>query len=90
MRANDAAAVAARAEALIAQYPDVAVLHDLLGGANLQLGRFDAAATALSHVVRVNPDHGEAHFRLGLALLELRQAVGPRRCWPAPRSCCPG
>lgn len=74
MRANDAAAVAARAEALIAQYPDVAVLHDLLGGANLQLGRFDAAAAALSRVVRLNPDHGEAHFRLGLALLELRQA----------------
>lgn len=73
LRANDAAAVVARAEALIARYPDAAVLHDLLGGACLQLGRFDAAARALSRVVQLNPNHGEAHFRLGLALLELRQ-----------------
>lgn len=73
-RGNDMAAVAARAETLIARYPDVAALHNLLGSAYLQLGRIEAGAQALSRVVQLTPDHGEAHFQLGLAQLELRQA----------------
>jgi predicted TPR repeat methyltransferase len=57
-------------EAVLAQAPDNAEGHNLLGNVHLREGRPTEAAECYRRAVAADPGHTKAHFNLGLAALE--------------------
>lgn len=69
-RAGRFAELLPAAEKLAATYPDTALLHDLLGAANMGLGRFEAAIDNLTRALELKPEDAAAHSNLGVAYAE--------------------
>ena len=60
-------------EPLAARYPRTAVLHNMLGAANLRLQRPGQAADAFRAALAAKSDYAEAHNHLGIAFKQLGQ-----------------
>ena len=67
--------VLARGKELAARYPTSHVVHNILGAANSELGRFEQATECLSQALAVKPDHLVALHNLG-------NAFSRERKWP--------
>jgi tetratricopeptide (TPR) repeat protein len=59
-----------RMRALLERYPEDVMLHNIQGGANASLGRFDAAIECFDRAIAVNPGFSEAHYNRANALKE--------------------
>ena len=59
------------AEALIKDYPNEALLHNICGACYAGLGQLDAAVKRYEQALAIKPDYAEAHNNLGIALNEL-------------------
>jgi hypothetical protein len=57
-----------RGKALSRRYPNVVILHNLLGAANAGLGRLPEAIAAYTGALRISPNSAEVHNNLGLTL----------------------
>lgn len=82
MQRGDFAAAAALTRALIRQHPREALLHNVLGVAQMQEGRPADAARAFRRALELAPGHDEANHNLIAALLEtgaLAEAEAPIR-----------
>ena len=64
------AAVVERANILKTQYPDEFMIWNILGAANMGLGRLQAASDAFKKVLDLNPTYAEAHNNMGVTLQE--------------------
>jgi tetratricopeptide (TPR) repeat protein len=58
-------------EALTRQFPESAVLANLVGAVSAGLGRFEQSASSFGKAVQIEPDFAEAHNNLGNALNRL-------------------
>jgi predicted O-linked N-acetylglucosamine transferase (SPINDLY family) len=65
---GELALVVEQAEALTQQFPQAAVLWNLLGAANAGLGHFQQAERAFREACRVQPDDADGHNNLGNVL----------------------
>jgi protein O-GlcNAc transferase len=65
------AAAIEQGESLARQYPDVAFLQNMLGNANMGLGRLNAAIESYAKALRIRPDIAETHVNLGKVLSQL-------------------
>jgi len=68
---GELAAVVEQGESLARLYPGVAFLQNMLGNANMGLGRMNAAIESYAKALRIRPDIAEAHANLGKALAQL-------------------
>ena len=64
------AAVVERANILKTQYPDEFMIWNILGAANMGLGRLQAASDSFKKVLDLNPTYAEAHNNMGVTLQE--------------------
>ena len=64
------AAVVEQANILKTQYPDEFMIWNILGAANMGLGRLQAASDAFKKVLDLNPTYAEAHNNMGVTLQE--------------------
>ena len=62
------AAVVERAQTLTEQYPSAFFVWNILGAANMGLGRTEDAASACKRVSELNPTYAEAYNNMGVAL----------------------
>ena len=60
-------------EALIKDYPNEAMLHNISGACFAGLGQRDTAVTLYEKALTIKPDYAEAHNNLGVTLKELGQ-----------------
>ena len=60
-------------EALIKDYPDEAILHNIGGACHASLGHLDTAIKHYERSLSINPHYAEAHNNLGGTLHELGQ-----------------
>jgi len=63
-------AVVEQAQALTEQYPEAFIVFNVLGAANLGLGRTEDATSAFKRVTELNPTYAEGFNNLGVALKE--------------------
>jgi predicted O-linked N-acetylglucosamine transferase (SPINDLY family) len=68
---GELAAVLERGKSLARQYPDVAFLENMLGNANMGLGRLNAAIESYVRALRLRPDIAETHGNLGKVLSQM-------------------
>ena len=66
--AGDIAAVESRARRLTEAFPDVLVLHNILGASLAAQGKLEAATVSLRKAIALKPDFAEAHNNLGNVL----------------------
>ena len=64
------AAVAERAQALVAEYPSSFVLWNILGVAHKGLGRLPEAEQGFRKAAELNSNYPDAHYNLGVTLQE--------------------
>src|SRR5690606_25597002 len=76
LEAGRAAEAASALEALVAERPDHAGAHALLGAARLELGELDAAVASLDRAVELAGDLADVHLGRGEARLRLGDAAG--------------
>ena len=57
--------------ALAGQYPDVALIPNILGALNAASGRLEEAVANYTKALRIKPDYVEAHYKLGVDLNDL-------------------
>ncbi|MDP6651838.1 MAG: tetratricopeptide repeat protein, partial [Gammaproteobacteria bacterium] len=62
--------VVTQANALLKQFPQAIILHNILGAANAGLRRFDKAIRNYKQAITIKPDYVEAYSNLGIALKE--------------------
>ncbi|MGY9013534.1 MAG: tetratricopeptide repeat protein, partial [Rhodobacterales bacterium] len=60
--------VVTQTTALLKQFPQAIILHNIQGAANAGLQLFDAAIENYQRALLINPDYVEAHNNLGIAL----------------------
>ena len=61
-------AVIGQAEVLTEQYPDSAVVWNILGASRAQIGNLDEAIEAYKKTISLKPDYAEAYSNMGVAL----------------------
>ena len=59
------------AKSLAAQYPNVALIHNIYGITNLSLNDWDQSVDSFSKAIKLKPDYVDAHYNLGIALKNL-------------------
>ena len=62
--------------ALAAQFPENAMIPNILGVIYSGLGRYDEAVTSYNRAIELKPDYGEAHYNCGNVLKKLSQYEG--------------
>jgi tetratricopeptide (TPR) repeat protein len=65
------AAVVTQVTSLAAEFPDAFILYNILGAANVRLGKMDEAIANIGKAIEIKPDYAEAHNSLGIALKDL-------------------
>jgi len=60
-------------EALISQYPNEPILHNISGVCYQETGQLEMAVQSFERAVAIKPDFADAHYNLGLSLQELNQ-----------------
>jgi len=60
--------VVQQATAMAAEFPNAAILHNILGAANIGLRNLDAAIASFSRALQIRPGFAPAHNNLGIAL----------------------
>jgi len=71
---GDMAAVEARARRLAKVFPDVLILHNILGASLAAQGKLQAATVSLRKAIALKPDFAEAHNNLGNVLKDRGKA----------------
>ena len=61
-------AVIGQAEVLTEQYPDSAVVWNILGASRAQIGNLDEAIEAYKKTISLKPDYADAYSNMGVAL----------------------
>ena len=62
------AEVVDKAQTLLKQFPQAFIIWNILGGANMGLGRFEQASKNFLKVIELNPFHNHAYSNLGVVL----------------------
>ena len=62
------AEVVQQSTSLAAEFPNAAILYNILGAANAGLGIRDGAIECFKRALQINPDYAEAHNSLGIVL----------------------
>ena len=60
-------------EALIIQYPNESIPHNISGVCYQEAGQLEMAVQSFERAVAIKPDFADAHYNLGLSLQELNQ-----------------
>jgi tetratricopeptide (TPR) repeat protein len=60
-------------EALIKDYPNEALLHNIRGAFYQAIGQLNESLDSFEKAVTINPDYAEAHYNLGVTLQQLGQ-----------------
>jgi tetratricopeptide (TPR) repeat protein len=60
-------------EALIKDYPNEALLHNISGAFYQETGQLNESLDSFEKAVTINPDYAEAHYNLGVTLQQLGQ-----------------
>ena len=68
-------------QTLISQYPNEALLHNIVGVCYKATGQLEMAAQSFKRAVAIKSDFADAHYNLGLTLQELNQLDDAVKCY---------